>query len=85
MAPVDIRTIKMVSSRSTLPMLIEDVGGTTLLCELAKARFDDGQVYANSKAQFRIVTEFFATTNEIDPNGNLSIQKLHLSLLWLCL
>ena len=67
MAPVDIRTIKMVSSRSTLPMLIEDVGGTTLLCELAKARFDDGQVYANSKGQFRIVTEFFATTNEIDP------------------
>ena len=35
LAPVDIRTIKMVASRSTLPMLIEDVGGTTLLCELA--------------------------------------------------
>ena len=56
MAPVDIRTIKMVSSRSTLAMLIEDICGTTLLCELAKARFDDGQVYANSKRQFRIVT-----------------------------
>ena len=66
LAPVDIRTIKMVASRSTLPMLIEDVGGTTLLCELAKARFDDGQMYANAKGQFRIVTEFFATTNEID-------------------
>ena len=67
LAPIDIRTIKMVASRSTLPIIIEDVGRTNLLCELAKARFDDGQVYANAKGQFRIVAEFFATTNEIDP------------------
>ena len=67
LAPIDIRTIKQYASRSTLPILIEDVVGTKLLCDLAQARFDDGQVYGNSKGQYRVVAEFFATTNEIDP------------------
>ena len=67
LAPIDIRTIKQYSSRSTLAILVEDVAGTKLLCELAQARFDDGQVYGNSKGQFRVVAEFFATTNDIDP------------------
>ena len=67
LAPIDIRTIKQYASRSTLPILIEDVPNTKLLCDLAQARFDDGQVYGNSKGQYRVVAEFFATTNEIDP------------------
>ena len=34
LAPVDIRTIKQLASRTTLPILIEDVGKTKLLVDL---------------------------------------------------
>ena len=39
----------MHAARTTLPILIEDVSNTNLLCHLAQCRFDDNQVYANSK------------------------------------
>ena len=85
LAPIDIRTIKMVASRSTLPILIEDFGGTTLLCELAKARLDDGQVYANSKGQLVIVAKFFATTNKIVIKNVIltTLQGFHFETLFL--
>ena len=37
------------------------------MSDLAHARFDDGQVYVNSKGKYQVVAEFFATMNGIGP------------------